>query len=91
MPKAYQADIALVGIGDTHESDLRARGVGTEMLQRSSSIGTSKTVILPVIDQDRRYIHTIGANADHRVADGVAAAYFLRALGEALDDPARQP
>jgi pyruvate dehydrogenase E2 component (dihydrolipoamide acetyltransferase) len=28
---------------------------------------------------------------DHRVADGVAAAYFLRALGEALDEPARQP
>jgi pyruvate dehydrogenase E2 component (dihydrolipoamide acetyltransferase) len=28
---------------------------------------------------------------DHRVADGVAAALFLRALGEALDDPAGQP
>jgi sugar/nucleoside kinase (ribokinase family) len=50
--------------GDAIESDLRARGVRTETLQRSSSIGTSKTVILPVIGQDRRYIHTIGANAD---------------------------
>jgi pyruvate dehydrogenase E2 component (dihydrolipoamide acetyltransferase) len=28
---------------------------------------------------------------DHRVADGVAAALFLRALGEALDNLARQP
>jgi pyruvate dehydrogenase E2 component (dihydrolipoamide acetyltransferase) len=28
---------------------------------------------------------------DHRVADGVAAALFLRSLGEALGDPARQP
>jgi pyruvate dehydrogenase E2 component (dihydrolipoamide acetyltransferase) len=28
---------------------------------------------------------------DHRVADGVAAALFLRTLGEVLDDPAGQP
>jgi pyruvate dehydrogenase E2 component (dihydrolipoamide acetyltransferase) len=28
---------------------------------------------------------------DHRVADGVAAALFLRALGAALEDPAGQP
>jgi sugar/nucleoside kinase (ribokinase family) len=50
--------------GDAVERDLRASGVRTETLRRSSSFGTSKTVILPVIDEDRRYIHTIGANAD---------------------------
>jgi sugar/nucleoside kinase (ribokinase family) len=55
--------------GDVVERDLRARGVRTEPLQRSSSFGTSKTVILPVIDQDRRYIHTIGANADFTSGD----------------------
>src|SRR5215472_14427451 len=50
--------------GDALERDLLARGVGTETLQRSTRFGTSKTVILPVIEEDRRYIHTIGANAD---------------------------
>ena len=36
---------------------------------RSSTHGTSKTVILPVVGEDRRYIHTIGANADFSVED----------------------
>jgi sugar/nucleoside kinase (ribokinase family) len=38
-------------------------------LRYSSTHGTSKTVILPVIGEDRRYIHTIGANADFTVED----------------------
>ena len=50
--------------GDAVERDLHAWGVRTETLKRSSGFGTSKTVILPVTDEDRRYIHTIGANAD---------------------------
>ena len=33
-------------------------------MKRSSEFSTSKTVILPVTSEDRRYIHTIGANAD---------------------------
>ena len=50
--------------GDAVERDLHAWGVRTETLKRSSEFSTSKTVILPVISEDRRYIHTIGANAD---------------------------
>ncbi len=36
---------------------------------RTEEIGTSKTVILDVPGEDRRYIHTIGANAAVRAAD----------------------
>jgi sugar/nucleoside kinase (ribokinase family) len=55
--------------GDAVERDLQNNGVRTGALCRSSTQGTSKTVILPVIGEDRRYIHTIGANADFTVED----------------------
>ena len=55
--------------GDAVERDLQTSGVRTDALRRSSTHGTSKTVILPVIGEDRRYIHTIGANADLTVDD----------------------
>ena len=55
--------------GDAVERDLQTNGVRTDALRRSSTQGTSKTVILPVIGEDRRYIHTIGANADLTVED----------------------
>jgi sugar/nucleoside kinase (ribokinase family) len=55
--------------GDAIERDLQTNGVRTDALRRSSTHGTSKTVILPVIGEDRRYIHTIGANADFTVDD----------------------
>ena len=55
--------------GDAVEQALQTSGVRTHVLHRSSSHGTSKTVILPVMGEDRRYIHTIGANADFTVDD----------------------
>ena len=55
--------------GDAVERDLQTSGVRIDALRRSSTHGTSKTVILPVIGEDRRYIHTIGANADFTVDD----------------------
>jgi sugar/nucleoside kinase (ribokinase family) len=70
--------------GDAVDHDLRARGVRTEALRRSSSYGTSKTVILPVLEEDRRYIHTIGANADFTPDDidvSLAAEAQVFALG----------
>jgi sugar/nucleoside kinase (ribokinase family) len=70
--------------GDAVDHDLRARGVRTETLRRSSGFGTSKTVILPVIEEDRRYIHTIGANADFTSDDidvSLAADAQVFALG----------
>ena len=55
--------------GEAVERNLQKSGVRTDALCRSSTHGTSKTVILPVIGEDRRYIHTIGANADLTVED----------------------
>lgn len=55
--------------GDFVEQDLKAKGVDTTGLRRSEGLGTSETVILPVTGEDRRYIHTFGANADFRVED----------------------
>ena len=55
--------------GTAVEQDLQKHGVQTAAICRSSSHGTSKTVILPVIGEDRRYIHTLGANADFTVED----------------------
>lgn len=64
--------VGKVGIdagGDFVAQDLRAKGVDTTGLRRSKTLGTSETVILPVSGDDRRYIHTFGANADFRVED----------------------
>jgi len=46
---------------------LRAAGVGCEQIQGLESHPTSKTVILLVEGQDRRYIHLFGANAAFQV------------------------
>ena len=55
--------------GDFVERDLKAKRVDTAGLRRSELLGTSETVILPVSGEDRRYLHTFGANADFRVED----------------------
>jgi sugar/nucleoside kinase (ribokinase family) len=55
--------------GTAVEQDLQKHGVQTAAIRHSSSHSTSKTVILPVIGEDRRYIHTIGANAAFTVED----------------------
>lgn len=55
--------------GDFIARDLRRKGVGLAGLARSAQRGTAQTVILPVAAEDRRYIHTIGANADFCARD----------------------
>jgi len=49
--------------GDLVERYLRERGIDTDGVTRAPDYGTSKTVILPVLSEDRRFIHTFGANA----------------------------
>jgi len=44
--------------------DMAAKGLDTSGIRRSKTVGTSKTMIIPVIGEDRRFIHTLGANAD---------------------------
>jgi sugar/nucleoside kinase (ribokinase family) len=55
--------------GDFIANDLRAKGVDTAGIHHSARLGTSKTVILPVMGEDRRFIHTFGANAEFSEAD----------------------
>jgi sugar/nucleoside kinase (ribokinase family) len=43
---------------------LTARGVDASGISTSSKLPTSRTVILPVKGQDRRYVHSIGATAE---------------------------
>jgi sugar/nucleoside kinase (ribokinase family) len=50
-------------LGDFVERDLRSREIDTSSVRRTEGYGTSKTVIIPVVGEDRRFIHTFGANA----------------------------
>ena len=44
--------------------DMAAKGLDASGIRRSETVGTSKTMIIPVVGEDRRFIHTFGANAD---------------------------
>jgi sugar/nucleoside kinase (ribokinase family) len=52
--------------GDFVVSDLARLGIDPSGIKRSSSHPTSTTFILNVKNQDRRYVHLIGANGDLR-------------------------
>lgn len=49
--------------------DMASKGLDVAGIRRSGTVGTSKTMIIPVIGEDRRFIHTLGANADLRYED----------------------
>jgi sugar/nucleoside kinase (ribokinase family) len=49
--------------------DLERLGIDTSFIRRSRTHPTSFTFILNVRDEDRRYIHCFGANADFSLAD----------------------
>jgi sugar/nucleoside kinase (ribokinase family) len=66
--------------GEFVERDLRLRGIDTSGVLSSPGLGTSKTVILPVAGEDRRYLHTFGANAALTAADVEAAALDAAAV-----------
>lgn len=48
---------------------MAAQGVGTESIRKVDGVETSGTLIINVAGQDRRFIHTIGANASLRAED----------------------
>jgi len=48
--------------GDLVEQYLEARSIGTSGVLRTPGSGTSKTVALSVVGDDRRFFHTFGAN-----------------------------
>ena len=55
--------------GDFLESDLAARGIDTSLVGRAPGYPASKTVIVPVVGDDRRFVHSFGANAAVTAAD----------------------
>jgi sugar/nucleoside kinase (ribokinase family) len=55
--------------GDFVISDLRRHAIGVEHIRRTSNRSTSGTVIFTVQGEDRRYLHSIGANADFTLED----------------------
>jgi sugar/nucleoside kinase (ribokinase family) len=55
--------------GDFVISDLGRHGIGVEHIRRTSNRSTSGTVIFTVRGEDRRYLHSIGANADFTLDD----------------------
>ncbi len=55
--------------GDFVLKDLERLGVDTSHIKRSHTHPTSGTVIINVNGEDRRYIHTVGANADLTLRD----------------------
>lgn len=48
--------------GDFLIQKLAEKGIETSAIRRTPAFGTSKTVVLPVVGEDRRFIHTFGAN-----------------------------
>jgi sugar/nucleoside kinase (ribokinase family) len=63
---------------------LREHGVDVSGLKLTAGADTSQTLIINVAGQDRRFIHTFGANAEFRAADiptDRAARYLALYLG----------
>jgi sugar/nucleoside kinase (ribokinase family) len=80
--------------GDVVERGLAARGLDTRAILRTPGRGTSQTLILPVVGDDRRYVHAFGANAELAAADipeaALAAAQVLYVGGYLILPALRQ-
>jgi len=74
VPAAVVGRVGNDPFGEFVERDLRARGIDTSGVARTPGYGTSKTVIVPVVGEDRRFIHTFGANAALTAGDIPPAA-----------------
>ena len=70
------------------------QGLDVQGIRAANGLPTSKTVILPVESEDRRYIHTFGANADLDLQDidtGLVAQSRLLCVGGYLALPKLDP
>ncbi len=81
VPAAVSGRVGDDTFGELLVGDLLKRGVDTSAVVRVAGEHTSTTVILPVTGEDRRYIHTFGANAafstDDVPADVLSAASVI--------------
>jgi sugar/nucleoside kinase (ribokinase family) len=69
VPSAVAGRLGVDFFGDFLEGELNRFGVETRGLRRSAGRGTSQTVVLPVAGEDRRFVHSFGANAEFTVQD----------------------
>ena len=69
VPVTVAGRVGTDSYGDFIINELIKRGIDTSGIRRSTQFGTSKTVVLPVIGEDRRFIHTFGANSEFTDAD----------------------
>lgn len=69
VPASVSGRVGQDTFGELLVGDLSKRGVDTSSLVRAVGAHTSTTVILPVTGEDRRYIHTFGANAAFTIDD----------------------
>jgi sugar/nucleoside kinase (ribokinase family) len=69
VPAAVSGRVGEDTFGELLVGDLCKRGVDTSAVVRTADAHTSTTVILPVTGEDRRYIHTFGANAAFNIDD----------------------
>ncbi len=69
------ASVAVIGkvggdvFADFVRQDLSGKGLDVSAIRISATAPTARTVILPVSGQDRRYIHSVGANAEFGIDD----------------------
>ena len=61
--------------GEQVKRDLSAFGIDTGGVVTTPGLGTSKTVIVSVVGEDRRFLHTFGANAALAASDIVASTF----------------
>jgi sugar/nucleoside kinase (ribokinase family) len=69
VPPAVVAKVGADLFGEFVRRELDAAGVDVTGIGEMAGLGTSTTVIVPVSGEDRRYIHTFGANPALSAAD----------------------
>jgi len=69
IPSAAVGKVGRDPFGDLVRSGLAGQGVDVTGITTAEGVGTSKTVVLDIEGEDRRYVHTVGANAALRADD----------------------
>ncbi len=69
MPAAVVGRVGDDVAGRVVADMLRQHGLDVSALRHTAGVDTSQTLIVNVAGQDRRFIHTFGANAEFRAAD----------------------
>jgi sugar/nucleoside kinase (ribokinase family) len=77
VPVAVEGRVGDDVFGELIRRDLAAQGIDTGGILTTPGLGTSKTVILSVTGDDRRYLHTFGANGAVTADDLLTTAELI--------------